>query len=255
MSSPPHQDPFAQREAAKYEQPIASREFILQCFGRAQGPLLFEQLAESLEYREPREREALQRRLRAMVRDGQLLANRRGRYVVVAQADLVAGAVIAHPDGFGFLRPDAPAGEAGRAGKDLYLSAKQMRTLMHGDRAIVRRAGAESRERPEAKLVEILARGARQLCGRYFQEAGLGFVRPENRRYTQDVLVPPGGEAGARHGDIVTAQITAYPTKQSHALGRITEILGRARDTEMHIALAIRKFELPHAWPAAARRD
>ncbi len=248
MLRKPSKDPFAEREASNYERPIASREFILQCFDEALGPLPFERLAHILEYRGAEQKTALQRRLNAMVRGGQLFRNRRGQYAVVAQADLVAGEVVAHSDGFGFLQSDA-------GGTDLYLSAKQMRTLMHGDRAIVRPAGLNRKGKPEGKLVEILERRVTTVSGHFFQESGLGFVRPENRRLTQDILIPPGAEAGACHGDIVSARITAYATVKSHTLGEIIEILGNVLTADMYIELATRRFGLPHVWPEAVQRE
>src|SRR5690606_36934938 len=97
-------DPYAEREAARYDQPIASREMILQLLVTSDGPLDGEALAGKLELTEPERLDALTARLRAMVRDGQLLQNRKGGYVPAQQVDLVAGNVIANPDGFGFLR-------------------------------------------------------------------------------------------------------------------------------------------------------
>ncbi len=241
-------DPFAYREAQNYERPIASREFILECFDEALGPLPFEHLVHILEYRDDDQKTALQRRLGAMVRDGQLFRNRKGQYAIVTQADLVVGEVIAHRNGFGFLQPDT-------GGNDLYLSARQMRTLMHGDRAIVRPAGLNRRGKPEARLVEILERRVTAVSGHFFQEAGLGFVRPENRRLTQDILIPPGAESGACHGDIVSARITDYPTEKSHTLGEIIEILDNMLIPDMYIELAIRKFGLPHVWPEAVVQE
>ena len=80
MPKKKNRDPHARREAARYEQPIASREFLLECFEESQGPLLFEQLAQLLKYSEDNQQIALQRRLNAMVRDGQLFRNRKGEY-------------------------------------------------------------------------------------------------------------------------------------------------------------------------------
>ena len=67
----------------------------------------------------PERREALGKRLAAMLRDGQVLQNRRGGFLPAARMDLIAGTVIANPDGFGFLRPDVAAGQ--EKGDDLFL--------------------------------------------------------------------------------------------------------------------------------------
>ena len=94
-------DPYAEREAARYEQPIASREMILGLLSAAEGPMEADALAAKLALTDPERFDALSARLRAMVRDGQLLQNRRGAFVPAAQADLIPGSVIANPDGFG----------------------------------------------------------------------------------------------------------------------------------------------------------
>jgi ribonuclease R len=73
--------------------------------------------------------EALSRRLRAMERDGQLIRNRREGYGLVTKMNLVTGRVIGHSEGHGFLIPD-------EGGDNLFLSPRQMKKLLHGDRAV-----------------------------------------------------------------------------------------------------------------------
>ena len=111
-------DPFAAREAARYEQPIASRELITETLAGNDGPMDADALAERLGLAAPDRFEALSKRLSAMLRDGQLLQNRKGEYAPAERMDLIAGSVIANPDGFGFLRPDSGAGD------DLFLLAR-----------------------------------------------------------------------------------------------------------------------------------
>ncbi|VAW44360.1 3'-to-5' exoribonuclease RNase R, partial [hydrothermal vent metagenome] len=102
------QDPHAQREAEKYDNPIPSREFILEALEEAQKPLRIYQVAKVLEVSEEDEEryEALSRRLKAMVRDGQLIRNRRGAFGLLKKMDLIKGRVLGHPDGYGFLVPE-----------------------------------------------------------------------------------------------------------------------------------------------------
>src|SRR3990167_331112 len=134
-------DPFAARESAKYGQPIASREFIMKLMEDAQKPLTLDTLITRLHYEDDFERqEALRRRLGAMERDGQLVYNRRGGYLLVKESDLIRGRVIGHKDGFGFV-----AAEDG--GTDLYLSPRQMRMVFDGDRVVVSVAGMDRRGR------------------------------------------------------------------------------------------------------------
>ncbi|HID81053.1 MAG TPA: ribonuclease R [Chromatiales bacterium] len=240
-------DPHSKREAAKYENPIASRELILEVLGK-QGPLNRKELASIFSIDTDDAREGLRRRLRAMERDGQIVQNRRGGYLPLKESDLIRGRVIAHPDGFGFLAND-------EGGDDLFLSPKQMHKVLHGDRVVVRVVGVDRRGRREAAIVEVLERAHKHIIGRYFKEGEIGFVYPDNKRIHQDILIPPGQEGEAEEGQIVMAAIVEQPTRHSQPIGRITEVIGEHMAPGMEIDVAIRSHELPHEWPAEVLKE
>ncbi|MDE2088456.1 MAG: ribonuclease R [Gammaproteobacteria bacterium] len=244
----PKTDPHAVREARKYERPIPSREFITQRLIERGVPQTFEQLAALLELHEDVDVEALRRRLNAMERDGQLIRNRRGGYIPVNTPELVRGRVIGHPDGYGFLVPD-------QGGDDLYLAPRQMRALLHDDRAVVRVTGVDRRGRREAALVEVLERNTHQVVGRFYLESGIGFVVPDNKRIPQQILVPTQHQGGAAHGQIVVAEIVEQPSAHSQPIGRVIEILGDHMAPGMEIDIAIRAHALPSHWPPAVQEE
>src|SRR5262245_44745351 len=101
MSKFNKKDPFSEREAEKYENPIPSREFILDYLAERGRPATLQQLEKELELHTSETKEALRRRLIAMSRDGQLLKNRKGAYGPLDKMELIAGRVIGHKDGFG----------------------------------------------------------------------------------------------------------------------------------------------------------
>ena len=133
-------DPEAAREAEKYENPIPSRELILQHLADRGSPASREQLVEEFGLTTEDQLEALRRRLRAMERDAQLIYTRRGTYAPVDKLDLILGRVSGHRDGFGFLIPDDGS-------DDLFLSPSQMRLVFDGDRALARVSGLDRRGR------------------------------------------------------------------------------------------------------------
>ena len=87
------EDPYADREAEKYDRPIASRELIMQLLAEQGEPLTRPQLEVLLEIGDEESAEALRRRLRAMERDGQLIRNRKAQYALLSKLDLVAGRI------------------------------------------------------------------------------------------------------------------------------------------------------------------
>jgi ribonuclease R len=241
-------DPNLQREAERYEHPVPSREFILQHLEERGRPLELEALVRELGVKGDRDEEAFTRRLGAMVRDGQLLHNRRGEYAPVDKMSLVRGRVTGHHEGFGFLIPDD-------GGPDVYLSPFQMRRLLHGDRAIVRITGRDKRDRLEGAVVEVLERANREVVGRFFIEGAMAFVEPNNRRISQDILVPEQDYGGARHGQIVVVEITASPSRHKQPVGKVIEVLGDHMGPGMEIDIAIRAHDIPCKWPDAVERE
>lgn len=236
-------DPFQSRESEHYENPVPSREFILQYFEEHQKTFSFNSLIKAFDIRTEAETEGMKRRLRAMERDGQLMTNRRGHYALVEEMELVAGRIEAHRDGFGFLIPDDDR-------DDIFLPARQMREVFNNDRVLVRISGNEYRGRQEGVIVEILERNTHQIVGRYIEENGVALVDPNSKSMTQDIIIAQGADGGARSGQFVVAEIIAQPTKRRQATGRIVEILGETITPGLEVELALRSHELPYEWPA-----
>lgn len=241
-------DPYAQREAEKYDKPIPSRELILQFIEHAGKPMARKDIAEAFSLEEEQQLEALRRRLRAMERDGQLLFNRGQRYCLVNNKDLIVGRIIGHADGFGFIRPDDGS-------DDLFLSPREMNPLLHNDRAMVRVVGVDKKGRREAAVVDVLERNTHQIVGRLYKEDGFTYVIPDNKNISQTVLIQKGGSGKAKQGQIVIAEIVEQPTKLRQPIGRIVEVLGDHLAPGMEIEMAIRSHELPHLWPDQVQEE
>jgi ribonuclease R len=243
-----HEDPFAGREARRYENPIPSREAILALLAEQASLMKTEAVAAALGLRSEQDVDALTKRLAAMVRDGQLLQNRRGGYGVAEKLDLIAGVVLANAEGYGFLRPD-------EGGEDLYLSPAQMRTVLHGDRVLGSVVGVDRRGRRQGAIVEVLERRSSRLVGRVVIEDGLTLVSPDDRRVHQDILIRPGAEQGARAGQIVIAEISDPPTQHRGPMGRIVAVLGERLTPSIIVEMAIASHDLPHDWPDMVTRQ
>ena len=93
-----NKDPYGAREAKKYERPIPSREYIIDFLTKKSRAFSHKQLIVAFQLHSDFEKEALRRRLRAMVRDGQLYKGRKGKYDVIKQADVIRGRIIGHRD-------------------------------------------------------------------------------------------------------------------------------------------------------------
>jgi len=241
-------DPFQEREAEKYENPIPSREFILAHLEKREKPANREELAEEMAITGEEQTEALRRRLRAMERDGQLVFTRRKCYALPERLDLLKGKVIGHRDGYGFLRIEGSK-------DDLYLSADQMKRCMHGDMILAQPMGLDRRGRREVRVVRVVEPRNAQIVGRYFTDAGAGFVVPDDSRLSFDILIPAEEIMDARMGSVVVVELTQRPTFRTKAIGKIVEVLGENMGTGMAVDMALRTHDIPHVWPPELERQ
>ena len=237
-------DPHFEREAAKYDKPIPSREVILGLLADTGKLMTFEHIAGVLGLWDDDELEALRRRLNAMERDGQVHRNRRGGYGLVERMDLIKGRVSGHRDGFGFVIPEA-------GGPDLFISAREMRKVLHGDLVLTQVIGFDRRGRREGAIVEVLEPGSSQLVGRLHEDHGIAYVVPDDRRMSNEILIPRDHLAEASHGQMVVVEILSRPSANRQALGKVVEILGDHMAPGMEIEVALRSHDLPHQWPKA----
>ncbi len=237
-------DPEAQAETRKYAHPVPSRTYIQQFLEKRGVPTPSDELAEAFELNRA-ERSGLSIRLKAMVRDGQIIRNRRGGYCLVDRLALVTGVVSAHRDGFGFVLPDQDGTE------DVFLASRYMNELMHGDRVAVRIRGLDRRGRPEGSLVEVLERNTTSVVGKYHREQGVGFVVPEDPRIPHRIAVPSDAAARTRPGNVVLVEITTQPSRKTQPIGRIVKVLGKPNAPGIEIDIAIHAHGLPTDWPAA----
>lgn len=230
----------------KYKHPIPERSELIDFLTAEGKPLKIDVLLKAFSLRGQRMRILFEERLQKMVRAGQIIENRRNEFCLVEKLELVAGVVSSHKDGFGFvLRDDG--------GDDIYLSAREMRSLLHGDRVAVKIVGLDNRGRPEGKLVEVLERGMDEIAGQFIRERGIGLVMPDNPRIGHRILVPPGEAASAKPGQIVVVRILDYPTAMAQATGRVIKIIGKPGDKGIATDIAIQSHGIPNTWPKEVR--
>ena len=257
-------DPFYEREKEKYENPLPSREYMMQTLESAARPMHESELANKLAINDD-ELVPFERRIRAMEREGQLMRNRKGALILPNKADLIACRVEGHPDGFGFARPETSVGRDKSA--DIFLDNRQMEKALHGDRVLVRVTGTDRRGRPEGSIVEVTERANTDVVGRVFDEYGVRYVVPEDRRLHTRIVIAPASTGAATNGkrvrkprstepdvlpgQVVVAEILEQPGKRTLPVGRIKEVLGNYADPGMEIEIALRKHDLPFEFPKA----
>ena len=245
--SPP-KDPNYAKELAKYDNPIPSREFILQIIREQNSPMSKEEIFAALGISEEEQQEAMRRRLRAMENDGQLVFTKRKCYALPEKLDLLKGMVIGHREGFGFLQVEGKK-------EDFFIPNVQMQKVMHGDYVLAQANGFDRKGRPEVRIVRVLEANKKQIVGRFFLEQGIGYVVPDDSRITRDILIPDNARLGARMGQVVVVELHPRTAPFFQPIGKITEVLGDNMAKGMEVEIAIRKHDIPHSFPSAVEKQ
>ena len=226
----------------KYDNPIASREYLLTLIQDSELGLSLAEACSALSIVDETRRIAVQRRLRAMEREGQIYFDKFKRYKAVDVDSLVTGVVLGHRDGFGFLKRDD--GEP-----DLFLSAKQMDMCLPNDKVSARIKEGSRKGKLEASIVTVIEPRQSDIVGRYYFEGGVGVVVPDDTAICHEFMISPENSNGARHGNMVVMSIEQRPMKRMNPLAAVTEILGEHMAPGMEIEIALRNFDIPHQWP------
>jgi ribonuclease R len=190
------------------------------------------------------DRRTFKRHINALVASGDLIQIRGHRFGLPEKMDLYVGRLQTHPAGYGFVIPERPLDSGG----DIYISGPHLNEAMHGDRVVVRIERVKDGGRVEGRVIRILERSNTWIVGRYDRgDDGMGYVVPFDRRVLMDIFIPAGQEGGASPGEMVTAELTRWPTSTRGAIGRVAEVLGDIDAPGVDTEIIIRKYGIPDA--------
>jgi len=235
------EDPNLEFEKSRYAEPIASRELLLKHLAEAPEPLSAARLAKRLGLNTDAQRDALSKRLAAMVRDGQALYDEHG-YTTAGETERVAGRVRGRASGEVLIMPDDGSAP-------LVLARADTATLMHGDRVEVRAVGVNDRGRRMARLIRRIGDAPVRVGGIWHTGPGRGRVAPEDPGHWYSVEVPLRDRNGAQDDDYVIVEVTKRPIGDMPAQGRIIEVLDNLRPSDLAARFAILRHDLPQEFP------
>lgn len=190
------------------------------------------------------DRGELNRILNELLAEGKLSITKKGKFIKAKHSDReLVGTFISHPKGFGFVEIE------GRD-EDLYIPADFVNGAFHKDTVRVSllsgHSAGQGGRRQEAQVIEILARGMKQIVGIYDRSnKNYGFVIPDNTKIVGDIFVPVERSKGAVSGHKVVCEITDYGRDNRKPEGKVTEILGHVNDPGVDIMSIVKGYELP----------
>src|SRR5882724_3029517 len=198
-----------------------------------------------------RARLAVRGTLRDLEHAGQIARIRKDRYVLPAEADLVAGKLSIHQAGYGFLTPETAGGP------DVFIAAENIGTAMHGDRVVARISRDTPHDRikgrREGRVIRILERAHDTIVGTLQRSRNFYYVVPDDPRFVHDIYVHPERDqqpgTSANVGDKVVVRLEPWESRHVNPEGEIMEVLGPASAPGIDMLSIIRKYHLPAEFP------
>ena len=233
-------DPFFSREAEKYENPVPSREYILAELNKL-GPTKRKTLIKHFNLIDEEQLEAFRRRLKAMMRDGQLFNGPVG-FVPTIAGKKVQGILYIARDGDGYVRTDTNC---------IQLDRFECRGLYEGDEVEVQIVHQPADQDPQGKILQLLKPTVPMTVGRFMKVGGLFEVLSFDRKFNLPITIPKSLRNGAKPDQLVEVKICREDKYATHLnpVGEIVEILGDFSTPGIEVDVSIKRFDLPTEWP------
>ncbi|MFQ6611344.1 MAG: ribonuclease R, partial [Fidelibacterota bacterium] len=201
MSEKQFNDPYASREQEKYDNPVPSRETILELIAQQQSAMNREQIQHHFQIDDDERQEGMRRRLKAMERDNQLVWVK-GYYHHVDDFPLITGIVSAHRDGYGFVFAED-------SDDDIFLNQREMQQLFHGDRVNVRIINQDKKGRRGGVVAEIIQRNTHKITGISRRTGERWLIKPEHKYIREEIFIEKEENTpGLEEGQVVVLEIT-----------------------------------------------
>ncbi|HEC98021.1 MAG TPA: VacB/RNase II family 3'-5' exoribonuclease, partial [Nitrospirae bacterium] len=224
---------------------MIDKESVLKFFSTCSHPLSFKETISQMGL-DRKEARQLRKILQGLVKSGELIMTRQGRYGPPEEMSLVKGYFEAHRDGYGFVIPENPGQ------RDVFVPSKATLAAMEGDRVIVR---IENPKKRDGRILRILERAQTRLVGTLEIAKGVSFLRPKRRDIPFDIYIAPKDRKNAENGDMVVAEILTYPTDKRPPSGKVIKILKKPEIPAEEVESIIDEFNLPRKFTADVTKE
>jgi len=215
-------------------------EKVLQVLSAApQQGFNYKQIAKRLNINDPAGRQMLSEILKEQAKKEIIKEICQGKFSAKVSRGYITGTVDMTRMGYGFVTSD-------EIKEDVFVSARNLRTALHGDKVKVWLYARRKGSRPEGEVVEILERWRTSFVGTVEIMPNFAFLIPDNKNMPFDLFIPSSKLNGARQGQKAVARVIEWDSKSKNPVAEITAVLGEPglHETEMHAILA--EFELPY---------
>ncbi|MFZ7121271.1 MAG: ribonuclease R [Eubacteriaceae bacterium] len=214
-------------------------------------PMGYKDMMYLLGIKNKNDKNELKKVLDKLLSEGNIIKNKKGKYIIPNGENYLVGILQGHAKGFGFVIPDNTI-----FSNDIFISPSDLKGAMDKDKVLVRlirKSG--STKSAEGEIIKIIERGHKKIVGIYEDNKNFGFVIPDNDKICRDIYVPKAYANNAKTGDKVVVDITLWPEAKRNPEGKVVEILGNKNSIGIDILSIIREYDLPDDFPDEVKAE
>ncbi len=202
----------------KRKDPVSvTEDNILKIFSNARRPVGIDELENIFSQDRPK-RSELMKIINSLIAKGRVIELKNKRFGLTKEMNLISGTLWCTRSGNGFVIPDT------EGQRDVFVSSRNFNNAVHGDRVTVR-LDHYFRGKPEGKIIRVISRKSNKIIGFTKRYNNQLYITPEDYRYNTEYRVI-GGDKDIPDGQLVVAEITAFPGDKPDPQCKIVKVIG-----------------------------
>src|SRR6267143_4233937 len=187
--------------------------------------------------------------LNQLVKEGKLARHRGNRYEAAARK-LVAGTIMVHRDGYGFVIPKE---KIPGIDSDIYIPAALTDSAMNGDKVNIEITLRKPGGRAEGRVVTVEKPARTTIVGQLRYDGQTFFVAPTDEKLPSKILIT--NDVSEHKDKMVEVEITRFPGETRWPAGKVVSVIGFLDDPNVETNVIIKKFGLPVSFPEEAEQE
>ena len=158
----------------------------------------YKQIAKRLNITDSPGRQSVADILKELAKKGNVQEIFHGKYKIKVTSGYITGTVDMTRMGYGFISTD-------ELDDDVFVTARNLKTALHGDKVKVKLYAKRKGARPEGEVVEIIERWRTSFVGTVEIMPNFAFLIPDNKNMPFDLFIPTSKLNGAKQGQKAVA--------------------------------------------------
>ena len=204
----------------------------------------YKQLADGIDYKNPRQREQVIQSLHKLLADKKIEETEKGKYILNLNiTGTLTGKIDFNMAGNAYVRVDGLE-------DDVFIHSKNVKDALQGDTVMIVTYHYKGKKM-EGSVIKVLERNRDEFVGtfEFIKHKDFGFVVCDKKVINTDIFIPRGKINGAENGQKVVVKMIEWKPDSKNPEGEIIRVLGEPGDHETEIHSILAEYGLPYNFP------